>query len=512
MLKSFILRLLIAFFVLLKVITIFAVIDEETARDYFSKALEFAYSGDFKSAFEYSKKAMSGRIYVQELPYFWYLRGRLGIINGYVDKSLEELKNYTSLVRNDDIQNLMQKVDYYRKLDLSPSKNFIMSYIDSVKGSVKDIEYFQTPTSLAVYGDEFVLLDSKNKRLAYFKNNKLLKIKKISRDIKQIAFDRNGNLYLLGSKSLYNEQGLELMNDLQVPFIAGSDREGNLIIVDFDRVIKYNTFSNKPVIQGIGQRLFALDAEITVDKLYVLDALKQKILVFRIDTLEKIQEITLPEKVWSFEVTPYGDIIYLGKGRIVANGQEFPVKDTDFIEYAYPTLFLIKWKGNTIEQYVLKDDKPIFVNIKDVAFDENYAYAYLSIEDLYGDEIHYIKHSLAIFEHDVYMPTEIYPEIRDVGIVKLDKCAGEVITYKLQDLRVTGNCPILSKLTGSTRDFDGMSRKKLYWVAKWAYLRPIPPGIIKLTAKVAIKEEVFYDTMFYTEKLMRVLLERSKKR
>jgi len=505
------LRFFIIILFLVELTMVFAVIDEETARSYFSQTLEYVYSGDFKSAYEYSKKAMSGRVYVQELPYFWYLRGRLGIINGEVDKAIQELRNYTSLVRNDDIENLIQRVDYFRKLNLSPSNSFIMSYINSVKGSVKGIEYFQTPTSLTVYGDQFVVLDSKNKRIVYFKNSKILKIKKISKDIKQVFFDRNGDLYLLGGKSLYDEKEQELINDLQVPLVAGSDRKGNIYIVDFDRVVKYNTVTRKPTIQKLNQKVFALDAEITVDRLYVLDALKQMILVFKLETLEKIQEISLPEKIWSFEVTPYGDIIYLGKDKVVANNYAFPVKDVDFIEYSYPTLFLIKWKGNTIDEYVLKDDKPLFVNIKNVTFDENYAYAYFSVEDLYGDELHYIKYAIGVFEHDVYVPTEIYPETMDVSIQKVDKCIGELITYRLMDVRVIGDCPILTKLTGSVREVDNAHRKKLYWVAKWAYLRPVPPGIIKLTAKVSIKEQVFYDTMFYTEKLMRMLLEKSKK-
>jgi len=55
----------------------------------------------------------------------------------------------------------MEKVGYFRKLNLAPSQSFALGYIDSIKGNVRGIEYFQTPTSLSVYGENLVLLDQK---------------------------------------------------------------------------------------------------------------------------------------------------------------------------------------------------------------------------------------------------------------------------------------------------------------------------------------------------------------
>jgi hypothetical protein len=479
-----------------------AVIDEETARMYFTQALEKTYAGDFKSAYELALKSMSGRVYVEELPHFWYLRGRLAIINGLVDKALEDFKNFTVLVRNDNINNLMEKVGYFRRLNLAPSQSFTLGYINSIKGNVRGIEYFQTPTSLSVYGDNLVLLDQKNKRLVFFKNNKMMKIKKFSKNVKQVFYNKDGNLYVLGEKSLYDENEQEVLGGLQVPYIAGSDRSGTIYIVDFDRVIKFNPNKKERVEFKLPQRTFCLDAELTVSRLYILDALRQKIEIFRIDTMEKVDEVKLPEKVWSFEVTPYGDIIYLGKDKVVANGKEYSIKDVDFIEYSYPTLFAIKWKGNTVEQYFFKDDKPVFVNIELVSFDENNAYAYISVENLFGDELHYIKYALAMYEHDVYVPTDIYAEQRDIRSVKVEKCTGELISYRLQGVKVIGNCPILTRFTGSVASAEELLNKKILWVAKWTYLKPVPPGVIKLSAKVSFKEQSYYDTMFYTQKLI----------
>lgn len=111
-----------------------AVIDEETARDYFSQALIKAYTGDFSEAYQLSIKALSGRVYVQELPYFWYLRGKLGISTGLVDKSLGDLSTFTQLVRSDEIDNIISKVQYFRKLDIISPGTFKFGYVNSLSG------------------------------------------------------------------------------------------------------------------------------------------------------------------------------------------------------------------------------------------------------------------------------------------------------------------------------------------------------------------------------------------
>lgn len=495
----------IIFLILLFVGFGFAVIDEETARNYFSQALLEMYSGKFKEAYETSKKSLSGRVYVNELSHFWFLRGKLAIVNGLIDKALEDFATFTQLVRNDDIHNLIEKVNYFRKLNLSSSKSFEMKYISSASGIVNGIEYFQSPVSLTAFGDTYCILDSKNKRIVFFKNNKMTKIKKIKSGVKQIFFGKDGSLYLLSDKSLYDENEYELVNNLKSPYIAGSDRDGNIYIVDFDRILVYNVYSKEFVEKKLPQITMALDAELTVDRLYILDGLRQVIDVYNLRNLTRVNSIKTKEKIWSFEVTPYGDIIYLAKNKVVAGEQVFEVQGADLIEYVYPTLFLIRWKTKLIDTYVLKDDKPVFVNIDKIEFDDNNAYAYIRVEDLFGDDIHYIQHSLSVFEHDVYVPSEVTSRLLSVKYLSLKECSGELISYRLQGVWVFGNCPIISKFTGSpTNDNFIDKRVKLNWLIRWAYMRPVPPGVIKLTAKVSFKNATYFDTSFYTQQLIKM--------
>lgn len=483
----------------------FAVIDEETARNYFSQSLLEMYNGNFEKAYEISKRSLSGRVYVNELSSFWFLRGKLAIVNGLIDKAIEDFATFTQLVRNDDIDNLIRKVNYFRMLNLSPSRNFELKYVSSVSGVINGIEYFQTPVSVTVFGDTYCLLDSKNKRIIFFKNNRMTKIKTVSKELKQIIYDRNGNLYLLSDKSLYNENELELVSNLKSPYIAGCDRDGNMYIVDFDRIIVYSTYSNSFIEKKLPQITMALDAELTIDKLYVLDGLRQVIDIYNLKDLKKVDSVKPSEKIWAFEVTPYGDIIYLGKNKVVAGNQEFQIQGADLVEYSYPTLFIIKWKTKHIDLYILKDDKPVFVNIDKILFDDNYAYAYVRVEDLFGDDLHYIQHSLSIFEHDVYVPSDVTSNILPAKYLSLKDCKGELISYRLQGFRIVGNCPIISKFTGSPSSDKFIDKTvRLNWVVRWAYMRPVPPGVIKLTAKVSFKNETYFDTSFYTQQLIKM--------
>ncbi|MGC8902926.1 MAG: hypothetical protein ACP5KD_06265 [Fervidobacterium sp.] len=484
--------------------SIFAVIDEESARNYFSQSLIQMYMGKYDKAYEFSKKALSGRVYVNELQYFWFLRGKLAIANGFIDKAIEEFGTFTQLVKSDDIDNIIAKVNYFRALNLLPSKIFELKYIESTVGIINGIEYFQNPVSVAIYGDSYCVLDSKNKRVIFFKKNRMTKIKKVSNELKQIIFDRDGNLYLVGQNAIFNDSEVELLKGLHTPIVAGFDRDNNMYIVDFDKVVVFNTYSGNISNRNLSQKTLAIDAELTVDRLYILDGLRQEINVYDLRSFSKIQSIKLSEKVWNFEVTPYGDIIYLAKDGVIAGKQKFDLKDVDLIEYSYPTLFAIKWKNRQIDQYILKDDKPIFVNIEKMEFDDNYIYAYVSVEDLFGDELHYIGHSLSVFEHDVYVPSEVYSSVEQLRFLSLKQCKGELTMYRLQGLKILGNCQVLSKFTGAPSDESIVKkRRKLIWVAKWNYLRPVPPGIIKVSARVSFKNNTYFDAAFYTQMLIK---------
>ncbi|ODN31335.1 hypothetical protein [Fervidobacterium thailandense] len=485
-----------------------AVIDEQKAREFFSEALMAMYNGDFLTAYELAKKALSGRVYVQELPYFWYLRGRLAILNGEVDRALQDFKNFTMLVKNDDIDNLVAKVESFRKLNLSPSQTFEFGYVSTLRGKQGGVDYFHSVVSVAVYGDELYALDSKNKRLVKFKENKIVQIKSLKRDYKQIAVDGLGNVLLLSEDALYDSRERELLTGLRTPIIAGVSRDGEVYIVDLDSVVVYSLVKKNTKREKLGKRVVCLDAELTVDRLYLLDGINQEILIYDLNGLKLVQRVKTPEKVWSFEVTPCGDLIYLGDNRVIAGGKEFELKGVNLIEYSYPMLFAIKWAGSMVDVYLLIDDKPVFVSVDRIEFDELYAYAYVRVEDMFGDTLHYIQNLLSVAEQDVYTPSFLSFKSLEPKFINLKTCEKELVVYRFQGVKVSGQCPVLVRFTG-----NGMTeniKSQGYWVFRWQYIRPVPDGIIKVTARFSTKTKVYFDTMFYTNLLLKASIQKGQ--
>uniref|UniRef100_A0A7C5RII4 Tetratricopeptide repeat protein n=1 Tax=Fervidobacterium thailandense TaxID=1008305 RepID=A0A7C5RII4_9BACT len=506
--SSNILRTTLIIFVAFVLSVYGAVIDEQKAREYFSGALKEFYDGNIEAAYESAIKALSGRVYVQELPHFWYLRGRLAIINGEVDKALQEFRNFTTLVKNDDIDNLVQKVESFRKLNLSRSQSFEFGYVTTLRGKQAGVDYFHSIVSVAVYGDELYALDSRNKRLVKFKENKITQIRNLSREYKQVSVDRMGSVLLLSKEALYDAQEKELLKDLRTPVIAGISRDGEVYLVDLDTVVIYSLTKRNARRQSLGRRVICLDAELTVDKLFILDGINQEILVYNVQDMKIIERLKPPIKTWSFEVTPYGDLIYLGDNKIIVGEKDFTLKDVNLIEYSYPILFAIKWAGSTVDVYQLIDDKPVFVSIDKMEFDELYAYAYVRVEDIFGDTLHFIQNLLSIAEQDVYTPSFVSFKNLEPKFVNLKACEKELVVYRLRGVKVSGNCPLLAKFTGNgvTENVKTQS----YWIFRWQYIRPVPDGIIKVTARFSTKSKVFFDTMFYTNLLLKSSMQKGQ--
>lgn len=480
------------------------VIDEQTARSLFSQALVELYNGRYRESYELSLKSMTGRIFMQELAFFWYLRGRLAILNGEIDKAVEDLLNFTFLVRNDDIDNLLNKVNYFRRINLLPSNRFELTYVTTLSGRVQGIDYFQSPISLAVFGNELHVLDARNRRLVSFQNNRISRVRRLSRDYKQVFVSRSGKVYLATNNGIFDSLEREVLGDLRVAVVAGISRTNEVYIVDVDRVVVLNLGSRQQRTFPVGTRIVCLDAEIDGDSLYILDGLYQRVIVYELGTMKvRGEPIKTPGNIWNFEVTPFGDILFLSKDGVVIGESEFELKNVNFIEYSYPLLFAVKWQSAVIDVYSLKDDKPIFVSIDRMLFDDNNAYAYVRVENLLGDDLHFVQNILTIAEQDVYTPSETGVEVVEVPTLNLRSCEPELAYYRFRGVRVSGACNILNKLTGSA---PGLSRThRLYWVARWRYARPVPDGIIKVSARVSFKSGTFYDAMFYTNQLLSVL-------
>ncbi len=492
-------KLVVVFAILLTALTFSKVIDEETARSFFSEALKEYYLGNFDKAYENSLKSLSGRVYLQELPYYWYLRGKLGIIQGFFEESIKQLNSYTDLVRQEDIENLKKTAFFFQDIKLNMGTNYDFSYVSKIEGKIRGIEYFYNPNSLSAYGDKFYITDPKNKRLVTVKSGKIVNIQTLKFEPKQVFANRYGEIFILDNNKLYNEKGEVLLENLRTPYIAGDDRDGRLYIANFDRITIFNPSDKMKIDKKLDTNIFVMDAEMTCDYLYILDGVRQRILVYDTQNLDFVKSINPPFKTWSIEVTPYDELIYLGEGKIYISGKTFDVSDVNFIEFSYPNIFLIKWKGNLVEHYYLKDENPIFIAIDKILFDDNYGYVYVRVEDFFGNNLNYVQNILKLYEQGVIVNSDISIENYDKKTVEVKSCTGLLISYRFKNLRTYGNCVPLNRYTGGgTKD-----PRSFYYVMRYKYIRPVPPGALKIDAKIDFKNGSYLDTMFYTEALIK---------
>jgi len=102
--------------VLLLILTVCAfsgIVTEEQARDFFSDALQSWYEGDVSHAREMMERALSGLVYVGDIPEFWYLTAKIEIETGLVEKAREDLK--TILVVSpgrSEVVSLLKEIDW----------------------------------------------------------------------------------------------------------------------------------------------------------------------------------------------------------------------------------------------------------------------------------------------------------------------------------------------------------------------------------------------------------------
>lgn len=82
------------------------------------------------------------------------------------------------------------------------------------------------------------------------------------------------------------------------------------------------------------------------------------------------------------------------------------------------------------------------------------------------------------------------------------------MVYRLRGVKVSGNCPLLAKFTGNGATENVKTQS--YWIFRWQYIRPVPDGIIKVTARFSAKSKVFFDTMFYTNLLLKSSMQKGQ--
>ncbi|HEY8542531.1 MAG TPA: hypothetical protein VIL29_09105, partial [Pseudothermotoga sp.] len=225
-------------------ITSFSIINEEQARDLFSQALSLWYDGDVSKARSLMDEALSGLIYVSDIPEFWFFTSKIDIDMRAVERAQEDLKTILVISPGkSEVISLLKEIETLQKpLEFSTPTVFDESIVFS--GFQKGTEYFYTPNAATFWGNSLIIADKANKRLILtFEGN--YKILKTNTSPNSLAISHSGLLYISGDGKLIeydlkNESEKIIHEGFINPILAGFDRIGRLWGSDVDRVFVYD--------------------------------------------------------------------------------------------------------------------------------------------------------------------------------------------------------------------------------------------------------------------------------
>jgi len=330
-------------------------INEMKSRHLFSDSLDLLFDNNKYEAKLKLNKALSGEVYIEDIPKFLYYSAKLDLQLGQIDKAKESLNNILLFSAfNEDVETLSKFVDSVEEYSLSnfSTPNFINLF--NVEGNKETFERFYTVTDSEVLNSEVYILDSQNKLIFKQSNDN---------SEKWIKLDKKYDYYSLSSDSkldriyLGTSDGLMYFNSYG-PGISGvasdmtevesSEGTPTFLIKGFDfisygvdsagRIIVYNPLENSLNIVGfdgsmLQKKTFSynnmfVSGTVWRNYVYLLEYYSKSLYVYNIITnnVEKIIKL------------PYANYL-----------------DIDILPWGYPVLSSIE---NGIEIYDLKTEKP----------------------------------------------------------------------------------------------------------------------------------------------------------
>ncbi|HOO73839.1 MAG TPA: hypothetical protein PLS66_00970, partial [Tepiditoga sp.] len=163
------------------------------SRHLFSDSLDLLFDNNKYEAKLKLNEALSGEVYIEDIPKFLYYSAKLDLQLGQIDKAKESLNNILLFSAfNEDVETLSKFVDSVEEYSLSnfSTPNFINLF--NVEGNKETFERFYTVTDSEVLNSGVYILDSQNKLIFKQSNDN---------SEKWIKLDKKYDYYSLSSDS-----------------------------------------------------------------------------------------------------------------------------------------------------------------------------------------------------------------------------------------------------------------------------------------------------------------------
>lgn len=527
-------KLLFLLFVL-HCVLIYPIVNEEQARELFSQALLHWYQGDVSNARNLMEQALSGLIYVADIPEFWFFTSKIDIDTRAVEKAQENLK--TVLVVSPgkaEVLSLIKEIEVLSN-PIKFSTPTVFDEILTVPGFTGGVEYFYTPNAVAFYENSLLIADEANKRLIRYEEGKY-QIYKISISPRSIAAFPESHVYISGDGKLieYDLQNLseKVIGDGFInPILAGFDRVNRLWGADVDRIFTCDggkiTFFNPEGFHIIG------DIEITPNGIWILDTFANQLIL--LDYSMNVIKTYPSYNAWNFEISLSGEPVI-----IIKNGTLSIVKDdglhdlltltgnTVLFEYHYPYLMLMDWKSHSVSVRLMKSQEPVIVKVDNLSLSEEYINLSIRVENISGEPLPFIRQLIQVREGGGpvffnisanYLKLEwlkatseffsdLLPKIKRGSLygVLFDNTPKkwkrtDLVTLRGKNIKLFSRSQVtdLELLSGG---FGPVNSEREIWQPVWSIsfkrTRPIPSDIVPVAVEVKIGQEVYSDTIYYT--------------
>lgn len=520
--------------ILLLFLLTFSVLFSQSVREMFSEVIIDWVKGDISSAQQKIEEIFYKPIPAENLAEFWYLRAKLMIETGRVKEAYEDLRNLLVVVPDQpEVLSLVNNLEFIlqgRKPDF-----FNMKTLKTLPGFKDGIEYFFTPTDVAVFGESIYIVDPVNKRFIKSDGSNFT-VKTLSFQPEQVFTDRDGNVFLISRDGRVFKNEKEIGKFLN-PIGAGVLDSGEFALADVDKIVLISENGSKRQISIDGKPLI-IDAEVYCGQVVALDTWSNSLIVINVDT-ESQKNIPLPVPTRSFEIFYDGSYFLLEQsGRLLHfDGKKLQtvgqVPQYVNIEYEYPYLFGMNWDKNSIEISLLKSSEPIFVHIDSFELTVDKMFLYVRVENAFGRDIDLVQLFSDLFEARGRVPFEVSHELREYTVYISDEEFLSKKVYQINDRK--GYCVVVPpdivfsdeqlavlklknvklhtspEASAVLKDFcyrsgGGIGEphflKHNLWVFSFSYVKPITEEIIPISVSFKTPDMNYSDTVYVTKRVI----------
>ncbi|KUK81257.1 MAG: Uncharacterized protein XD96_1219 [Petrotoga mobilis] len=336
---------------------------ELKSRELFSESLQLLFEGEKYEARVKLNQAMSGEIYITDIPKLWYYAAKLDLQLGMIDKAIQDLENSLLFSTvNEETNTLLNFINSIKNFSLSNYATPVFLEISQTAGVKDSFERFYNPVDCEIINSNLYVLDSQNHLIFKTSNYEEAWIRlDEDKNYYSINADENLNRVYLGTdqgiyyfesyspivrKEIKTESTIEstvltseIENQMEVltegfPFV----------IYDIDnagRLVGYDPYNNEIKIIGyngeILQRkkfdhsILFLDGALWHNNLYLIDYASSSVFNFNILKNEVVNTMQLPFKTYiSLEVLPWNKILVSSVEdgiEILEDGELKPIDD-----------------------------------------------------------------------------------------------------------------------------------------------------------------------------------------